>query len=85
MNICLSVLYKYLNSSSDCYEICYKDRLDLGEEDRLYFVAKKGKLEKKTYSPMFFYVGWKTKLPYTPYSLTKYVNIFTKSGAHFII
>jgi len=33
--------YAFLNRSSDCDEIWYIDRLNLGEEDRLRSVAKK--------------------------------------------
>jgi len=37
---CFYVLYAFLNRSSDCDEIWYRDRLDLGE-DRPHFVVKK--------------------------------------------
>jgi len=35
------ILYAFLNRSSDCYEIWYRDRLDLGDEGRLHFVTEK--------------------------------------------
>jgi len=35
------VLYALLNRSSDCDEFLSRDRLYLGEEDRLHFVTKK--------------------------------------------
>jgi len=35
------VLYEFLNRSSDSDGILYRDRLDLEEEDKLHFVAKK--------------------------------------------
>lgn len=34
------VLYAFLNRSSNCGKIWYRDILDLGEEDRLHFIAK---------------------------------------------
>jgi len=35
------VIYAFLNRSSDCDEICYRDRLDLEEEDKLHVASKK--------------------------------------------
>jgi len=35
------VIYAFLNRPSDCDEIWYRDRLDLGGEDRLLFCREK--------------------------------------------
>jgi len=37
------VFNAFLNRSSDCDEIWYRDILDLGEEDILHFISKIGK------------------------------------------
>jgi len=42
------VLYTFPNRSSDCDEIWYGDILDLGKEDGLHFVGKKGKQKVQT-------------------------------------
>jgi len=38
-----NVFYVFPNRSSDWDEIWYRDRLDLGEEDKLHFFAKIGR------------------------------------------
>ena len=35
MNVCLCILYAFLNGWTDVDEIWYRDRLDLWAEDRL--------------------------------------------------
>jgi len=40
INVCLSVLYAFLNGWTDWDEIWYRDRLDLWEKNRLHLVSK---------------------------------------------
>jgi len=35
INVCLSVIYVFLNGWTDCNAIWYRDRLEIWEEDRL--------------------------------------------------